>query len=76
MSVAVGVLLDAYESNLQPVVIKNYNNQYVNDSIVATANLFLTDNRTEATIFDSRDQAKAFLRKCGHEAANWIIEPA
>ena len=61
-------------SNYQPVRIKDSDNRYINNATVATSNLFMTDKQSEAMVFDSHEQAKAFLRNCGHEVGNWIIE--
>lgn len=58
------------------VVIKDGNNRYIENINPATTNLFMAERREEAMVFDNRDQAAALLRKCGHEAGNWIIEPA
>ena len=66
---------EASDPQLHPVRIKDGDNRYVNNAIVATTNIFLTDDRSEAMIFDNHEQAKAFLRKCGHEVGNWILEP-
>ena len=63
------------EANEQ-VVIKDDSCRYMTESIMAGANFFLTDYKDKAMVFDNRDQATAFLRKCGHEVGNWIIEPA
>lgn len=77
-----GVSLRAYiadakanDQGLQPVRIKDRDNRYINNATVATSNFFLTDDRSEAMISDSYEHAKAFLRKCGHEVGNWILEP-
>jgi len=59
---------------LQPVVIKDSDNRYINTAAVATTNLFLTDDRSEAMVFDSPDKARAFLRKCGRSVEGWIFE--
>ena len=63
------------KANTQPVRIKDGDNRYVNNAIVATTNLFLTDDRSEAMVFDSPDKAKEFLRKYGRSAEGWILEP-
>lgn len=63
------------DTELKPVRIKDSDNRYINNATVATTNLFMTHERGEAMVFDNYDQAKAFLRKCGHEVGNWIIEP-
>ena len=63
------------EANEQ-VVIKDGYCRYMTQSIMAGANFFLTDYKEKAMVFDNRDQATTFLRKCGHEVGNWIIEPA
>jgi len=81
------VTLQAYAANAEandpqylepennPVIIKDRVNRYLSNATVATANLFLTNYRPEAKVFDSRDQATAFLRQCGREVGDWIIEP-
>jgi hypothetical protein len=66
---------EASDPNLQPVRLKDGDNRYINKATTATTNLFLSDDRIEAMVFDSPDQAKAFLRKCGHAVGNWIFEP-
>ena len=71
---AVDNIADA-ESNEQ-VVIKDGSCRYMTESTMAGANFFLTDHKEKAMVFDNRDQAAAFLRKCGHEVGNWILEPA
>ncbi len=63
------------ETNDQ-VVIKDGSCRYMTESTMAGANFFLTDYKKKAMVFDNRDQATAFLRQCGHEIGNWIIEPA
>ena len=60
---------------LQPVRIKDGSCRYMTTSTMAGANFFLTDDRNAAMVFDSPDKAKEFLRKCGHEVGNWILEP-
>ena len=62
------------EANEQ-VVIKDGSCRYMTESTMAGANFFLTDYKEKAKVFDNRDQATAFLRKCGHEVGSWIIEP-
>lgn len=61
----------------QHVIIKQSDGAlYLEKMLAHNHNAYLTPYKDEAMVFDSREQAKAFLRKCGHEAANWIIEPA
>jgi hypothetical protein len=39
-------------------------------------NLFdLTNNKEFAMVFDDKEQAKSFLRKCGRIVEEWILEP-
>lgn len=63
------------KANTQPVRIKDGDNRYIDNAIVATTNLFLTDDRSEVMVFDSPDKAKEFLRKYGRSAEGWILEP-
>lgn len=59
-----------------PVTIKQSDGAlYLQSSSVATANFFMTHDRSEAMVFDSPDQAKTFLRQSGRELGEWIIEP-
>jgi len=48
---------------------------YLEKMLAHNHNAYLTPHKNEAMIFDSPDQAKSFLRQCGHEVGNWIIEP-
>ncbi len=73
------VSLRAYIADIEvndQVVIKDGANRYISNTNQATANIFMAEHRGEAMVFDNRDQATAFLRKCGHEVGNWIVEPA
>jgi hypothetical protein len=59
------------------VIIKQLDGAlYLEKMLAHNHNAYMTPHKDEAMVFDSHDQAKVFLRKCGHEAANWIIEPA
>ena len=60
----------------QPVILKQRDgSQYLEKMLAHNHNAYLTPHKDEAMVFDSYDQAKAFLRKCGHEVGNWILEP-
>jgi hypothetical protein len=48
---------------------------YIERALAHNHNFEMTHHRNEAMIFDSSDQAKVFLRKCGRDAGEWIIEP-
>jgi hypothetical protein len=64
------------ENATQPVIIKQSDGAlYLEKMLAHNHNAYLTPLRNEAMIFDSREQATAFLHKCGHEIGNWIIEP-
>ena len=79
------VLMDAWEEQQavyaaiqecrEPVRLKDSDNRYINNATVATSNLFLTDQQSEAMVFDSPDEAKAFLQKWGRSDEGWIFEP-
>lgn len=61
----------------QPVIIKQSDGSlYLEKAFAHNHNFEMTHYRNDAMVFDSSDQAKAFLRQCGHEVGNWIIEPA
>ena len=74
------VSLRAYVADVEanePVIIKQSDGaQYLEKMLAHNHNAYLTPQRDKAMVFDNRDQATAFLRKCGHEVGNWIIEPA
>lgn len=64
------------EADTQPVIIKQSDGAlYLQSSSVATANFGMTHHKQEAMVFDSHDQAKAFLRQAGREVGDWILEP-
>lgn len=64
------------ENNQHPVIIKESGGgMYLQSSSVATENFGMTHDRSEAMVFDSSDQAKAFLRQAGREVGDWILEP-
>lgn len=67
---------EANDPSLQKVVIKQSDGaQYLEKMLAHNHNAYLTPHKNEAMVFDSRDQAKAFLRKCGRDVADWILEP-
>lgn len=66
---------EANDTELQHVRIKDSDNRYINNATIATTNLFMTHERGEAMVFDSPDEAKAFLRKWGRSAEGCIFEP-
>ena len=74
------VSLRAYVADVEanePVIIKQSDGaQYLEKMLAHNHNAYLTTQREKAMVFDSRDQAATFLRKCGHEVGNWILEPA
>ena len=61
--------------NSQPVRIKDSDNRYISDVGIATANFDITSYKDESMVFDSHDEAKAFLRKYGRDVEDWILEP-
>ena len=63
------------EANKQVIIKQSDGALYLEKMLAHNHNAYLTPRKDEAMVFNSRDQAKAFLRKCGHEAGNWIIEP-
>ena len=73
------VSIRAYVADVEanePVIIKQSDGaQYLEKMLAHNHNAYLTPQRDKAMVFDNRDQATAFLRKCGHEVGNWIIEP-
>lgn len=69
-------VLDAVLEECRPVIIKQSDGAlYLQNSGIATANFGMTHDRSEAMIFDSPDQANAFLRQSGREVGEWILEP-
>lgn len=64
------------ESNEQVIIKQSDGSQYLEKMLAHNHNAYLTPERDKAMVFDNRDQAAAFLRKCGREVGNWIIEPA
>ena len=59
----------------QVVIMQSDGSQYLEKMMAHNHNAYLTPQKDEAMVFDDRDQAIAFLRECGHDAANWIIRP-
>ena len=72
---AVDNIADA-EAKEQVIIKQIDGSQYLEKMLAHNHNAYLTPQRDKAMVFDNRDQATAFLRKCGHEIGNWIIEPA
>ena len=64
------------EARAQVIIKQSDGALYLEKMLAHNHNACLTPHRDEAMVFDNRDQATAFLRKCGHEVGNWIIEPA
>ena len=71
---AVDNISDA-EANEQVIIKQSDGAQYLENMLAHNHNAYLTPQREKAMVFDNRDQATAFLRKCGHEVGNWITEP-
>lgn len=63
------------EANEQVIIKESDGSQYLEKMLAHNHNAYLTPQRDKAMVFDNREQAAAFLRKCGHEVGNWIIEP-
>jgi hypothetical protein len=59
----------------QVVIMQSDGSKYLEKMMAHNHSAYLTPQKDEAMVFDNRDQAIAFLRKCGHDAANWIIKP-
>lgn len=59
----------------QVVIMQSDGSQYLEKMMAHNHSAYLTPQKDEAMIFDNRDQAIAFLRKCGHDVSNWIIKP-
>jgi hypothetical protein len=74
---AVDDISESNDPNLKKeVTIKDGANRYIENATIATANFFLTDDKSSAMVFDDIEAAKVFLHSCGNESGNWIIEPA
>lgn len=71
---AVDNIADA-EAKEQVIIKQIDGSQYLEKMLAHNHNAYLTPQRDKAMVFDNRDQATAFLRQCGHEIGNWIIEP-
>lgn len=65
-----------YTPNLgtRVVIMESDGSQYLEKMMAHNHSAYLTPQKDEAMVFDNRDQAVAFLRKCGHNLANWIIQ--
>ena len=60
----------------QPVVIKQSDVAlYLEKALSLNHNFRLTPHSKKAKVFDSPDQATAFLRQYGREVGDWILEP-
>lgn len=59
----------------QVVIMQSDGSQYLEKMLAHNHNAYLTPEEDEAMGFDDREKAIAFLRKCGHDVANWIIKP-
>lgn len=61
----------------EPVIVKSIDGSlYFKGAVAHNHNFYLSSDKTEAMVFANHDQAAAFLRRCGHEISNWIIEPS
>jgi len=68
-------ITSVYTPDLQVVIMESDGSQYLEKMMAHDHSAYLTPQKNEAMVFDNRDQAIAFLRKCGHDVANWIIKP-
>lgn len=70
-------ITSVYTPNLQAqvVIMQSDGSQYLEKMMAHNHSAYLTPQKDEAMVFDNRDQAIAFLRKCGHDVANWIVKP-
>ena len=68
-------ITSAYTPDLQVVIMQSDGSQYLEKMMAHNHSAYLTPQKDEAMVFDNRDQAIAFLRKCGHDVSNWIIKP-
>ena len=70
-------ITSAWTPNLQAqvVIMQSDGSQYLEKMMAHSHSAYLTPQKDEAMVFDNRDQAIAFLYKCGHDAVNWIIKP-
>jgi hypothetical protein len=59
----------------QVVIMESGGSQYLEKMMAHNHSAYLTPQKDDAMVFDDRDQAITFLRKCGHDVANWIIKP-
>lgn len=65
------------ENGLDLIVLKGKgeDSRYVSNVTIAAANIYFTSHKSEAMVFDSKFQAKAFLREHGRLESDWILEP-
>ena len=68
-------ITSAWTPDLQVVIMESDGSQYLEKMMAHDHSAYLTPQKNEAMVFDNRDQAITFLRKCRHDVANWIIKP-
>jgi len=68
-------ITSVYTPDLQVVIMESDGSQYLEKMMAHDHSAYLTPQKNEAMVFDNRDQAITFLRKCRHDVANWIIKP-
>ncbi len=68
-------ITSVYTPDLQVVIMQSDGSQYLEKMMAHNHSAYLTPQKDEAMVFDNRYQAITFLRKCGHDVANWIIKP-
>lgn len=69
-------ILDEAIAQAQSVIIKQSDGAlYLQKTSSNFASFVMTHYKEDAMIFESFNEAKAFLRKCHRPAGDWIIEP-